>query len=143
MITGCLRSRRKAAHILNKVQDNLGLGVMAEKWCGDNSEQWDNQGSDTVIALRSQIVIAIILIGEGTRHYLTIPDWYGLIRNEHLYDFDPAVYGLVCNCSADLMTGQKYPDSEGYVDFGEPHNMEMPAQQMIRRTYAPVPTVTL
>jgi len=126
--------RRKAAHTLNALCRELKFGSKAERFDGEDPNLWTVNGENLVKAKRNTTVIAIIEMLEGSKRHLTIPRWDGLIRSEHLSDFDPAHYGLVENISEDVLFGEKFPDSEGEVDFGDPPGLELPPHPIVKRT---------
>lgn len=114
-------ARRKAAHILNSLAIAVGLGRNeAHHFDPETPSDWVNIGPDTVQALRGKYIIATIQLGEGTSHHLTLTSWSDLVRNEHLYDFEPERLGLIPDNRVHFLTKEPYPDSVGPVDFGEP-----------------------
>jgi hypothetical protein len=116
---------------------------MAEVFIPEDNSQWSDMGDDRVFAKRGKTVLAEVEVIEGSRCHIVIPSWEGLIRTAHLHDFNPAIYGMVVNTSEDVLFGEKYPDSEGEVDFGYPPNLDMPAQIMPRETRYKAPKVVM
>lgn len=132
-----LVARRKAAHILNRLAIDVGLGMHeAHKFDPEEPGDWANYGPDTVQALRNQYVIATIQLGEDTKHHLTLTSWTDLVRSEHLYTFEPERLGLICDNRIHFLTKEPCPDSEGYVDFGEPQGLFAPPRPIPRRTHS-------
>jgi len=107
---------------------------MAEIFDGEDPSGWNVHGEGKVVAHRDGVEIATILMLEGSKCHLTIPRWDGLIRGEHLSDYRQANHGLKENTACDVLFHEKFPDSEGYVDFGEPPNLNMPPQPIEKRT---------
>jgi len=138
-----LITRRKAAHVLNELTKSLGFGSKAERFDPEDYNNWTHHGDDLVIAKRNTTTIAKVKMLDGTRRYLTIPRWDGLIRTEHLSDFNPANYGLVQNNSADVLFEEEYPDSEGEVDFGDPPGLALPPHPIVKSVRHRVPKVIL
>ncbi len=121
----------------------VDLGALAEKFDGEDSNWWIVQGENKVIAVRGSTLIAEIEFLEGTRCHLTIPNWSGLIRTEHLGDYYAANTGLIENTSEDVLFGEKFPDSEGIVDFGEPKGLDYPPHPIVKRTRHRAPRVVM
>ena len=138
-----LISRRKAAHTLNALTKSLNFGVMAERLDPEDHTRWTVHGENIVYATRGKTIIAIVEMLEGTKRHITIPSWHGLVRTEHLPDFDEANYGLVENTSVDVLFCEKFPDSEGIVDFGDPPGLDLPPQPIVKQTRHRAPTVVM
>ena len=138
-----LIARRKAAHTLNELVKSLNLGAMAEKFDPEDNTWWDVQGDNLVMVKRGKTIIAIIELHEGSKRHLTIPSWFGLIRTEHLSDFNPAHYGLLENNSEDVLFNEKLPDSEGFADFGDPPGLDLPHRPIEKKTRYRQPTVVM
>ena len=139
-----LISRRKAAHCLNMLCKQLNLGSKAEHFDPEDPNWWDNRGEHHVLSMRDGTIIAEINLTDGTTvAHLTIPRWDGLIRTVHLSDFDPRHHGLVENTSADVLFHEKFPDSEGEVDFGDPPGLNLPPQMRVKETRYRQPKVVM
>lgn len=89
------------------------------------------------------MIIAEIEMLEGARRHVTIPRWDGLIRTEHLSEFNPRDHGLIENTSEDVLFHEKFPDSTGEVDFGDPPGLDLPLQPIIKETRYKRPRVVL
>jgi hypothetical protein len=135
--------RRKAAHTLNALCKELKFGSKAEHFDGEDPANWTVYGDNLALATRGRVEVARVEILEGTKRHLTINAWSDLIRSEHLSDFDPSHYGLVVNGSADVLFQEKYPDSVGIVDFGEPIGLDMPPQPVMKQTRQRPPKVVM
>ena len=138
-----LIARRKAAHCLNALCKELKLGSKAERFDGEDPSNWTVYGETLVLATRGTTEVARIEILEGTQRHLTINSWYDLIRSEHISDFDPSHYGLVVNTSADVLFLEKYPDTEGIVDFGDPPGLDLPPMAIVKQTRQRQPRVVM
>jgi hypothetical protein len=138
-----LIARRKAAHTLNSLCRELEFGSKAENFDAEDHTQWTVQSETLVMAKRGKTVIAIVEMLEGSKRHLTVPRWDGLIRSDHLSAFDPSHYGLVENFSEDVLFHEKFPDSEGEVDFGEPVGLDLPHRPLMKRTRQRPPTVVM
>ena len=138
-----LIARRRAAHTLNELTKSLGFGSKAERFDSEDHTHWIVYGTDHVIAKRNKTIIAEVKMLEGTRRNLTIPRWDGLIRTAHLSDFNPADYGLIENTAEDVLFHEKYPDSEGDVDFGDPPGLDLPHRPVVKQTRYRQPRVIL
>ena len=80
---------------------------------------------------------------EGIR-VVDLTVWFqGPVAAQHLADFDPAHYNLVENTSADVLFHEKYPDSEGEVDFGDPPGLNLPPHPVVKRTRHRPPRVVM
>jgi hypothetical protein len=138
-----LIARRRAAHTLNQLCKSLEFGAKAEYFDPEDHNQWTVNSENLVIARRNQTEIARIEMLEGSIRHLTIPRWDGLIRTEHLADFTPIHYNLVENTAADVLFHEKYPDSEGEVDFGDPPGLNLPPHPLVKTTRHRPPRVVM
>jgi hypothetical protein len=138
-----LQARRKAAHTLNSLCRELKFGSKSEVFDAEDPSWWNVYSESLVICKRGKEEVATIEMLEGTKRHLTIPKWSNLIRSAHLSDFDPSHYGLIENTSEDVLFGEKFPDSEGEVDFGDPPNLDMPPQPIQKETRHRAPTVVM
>ena len=138
-----LVARRRAAHTLNELCKSLKFGAKAERFDSEDHTQWTVHGDNLVIAQRNTTIIATVQMMAGSKRHLTIPRWDGMIRTQHLSDFDPSHYGLVENISQDVLFGEKFPDSEGIVDFGDPPGLDLPPHPVMKRTRHRAPRVIM
>ena len=127
--------QRKAAHILNQMCRQIGLGSMAEFFDSENFDEWDRPSDWECMAMRHGTIVAYVAF-RGEVADVTIPSWYGLVRMEHRAKFNPQEKGLTVNHSFDPFTEDKVPDvvMENYA-YGEVPGLELPHHPMPKRPY--------
>jgi hypothetical protein len=88
-----LIARRTAAAVLNAFcMHTLGMGTMAEKFHGDDDDDWAVKDISEIKALKHGELVATVVLGKQAT--LSIPDPRRLANLQHRGDFNPAEYGF-------------------------------------------------
>jgi len=107
-----LQCRRIASYCLNAILKNHHLGTRAINLQSDQPEDWDVCSDWEIFALdNNQRIAEIYLIGENNASII-IPNWYALVRNEHIAEFNPDDHELEIDNRRDPVTGETYPDAD-------------------------------
>ena len=109
-MTDALIASRKAAHAMNQLCKELGLGNLAYHFDGDNPEDWAVHSNIEIIALKyDKRVAEVHLYGNGNVQ-VVVPDAYMLIRPGRVRDFDPYDYGITIQTAYDFKGDKVEPD---------------------------------
>lgn len=112
---------RLAAHALNTMCAQLRLGNLAERFSGEEGDEWVVYDEGRVGALKHGREVAEVEI-VGGKLVITVPRVEDLIRGEHLRDFDPLAYDIVPNREQDWL-GQEGADLE--VEWDVPRDLKL------------------
>lgn len=89
------------------------LNVLAYHFDGDQVDEWDIYSDWEIFAIRTiagekrRIAEVYLMQGKAT---VVVPNWWDLIRPEHVADFEPRDHDLVVQSGRDPITGDKIPD---------------------------------
>ena len=122
-----LQLRRIAAYAVKEVCQSYPttpLGNKAVALIGDNPDEWDVSGSDINALVDGKVAAHVHIIGDIA--LVCVPDWYGLIRPEHIPDFDPAEHGLETDSGYNPATGEPFDDDEIEVRIDNVPNLNAP-----------------
>jgi len=112
MMTPALVTARKAAHGLNQLIGELGLGNLGERFLGDNPEDWAVVDEGEVKCLKYGKHVADVYF-YGTDRLtieIVVPDLYMLVRQQHIRDFQPQDYGMAVQTAHDIFGYKIDPD---------------------------------
>lgn len=99
---------RLIAYVLNDVCKELRLGNLAERFHGDQAEDWAVHSPHHVVIIKHGKGIGEATI-DSPNVQIVIPDNRMLVRHEHQDAYNPADYGIIENIAEDWK-GEKQPD---------------------------------
>jgi hypothetical protein len=117
-----LQLSRTCAKILNDLCKELGLANLAERFHGDDPNQWMIHNAEQIDVVKHGYLVAKIDI-KGRDVRIVVNDLTRLIRPERVGDFNPIDYGLTYNDATDWK-GEKQNDLE--VDWSIPDQYPVP-----------------
>lgn len=130
-----LITRRKAAHALNVLVKELGLGTLGRVFIADRDEDWAVVSEEQVRALGEGRVIAEVWL-DGTIADVRVPDAYDLARPEHQMEFQPWEYGIVLRPERDFLKRKIHNDLEAHISVDDVPGLALPQQPMPKTTFS-------
>lgn len=112
-----LQARRIASYCLNAVCKNHTLGTKVRTFIGDQIDDWEVKSDWEIFALVDGERVAEIYLTGDTNATIIIPNWFALIRREHLGDFDPKDHGIEIDDRYDPVTLDPYVDGDYLMTY--------------------------
>lgn len=136
-----LQLTRKCAWIMNEITRELMLGNLAERYSGDDPDQWSIMDDYWVICSKNDRYVADLLFtptrGGNGQVRAIIHNAFNLVRPQHTSDFYPEQYGIVVKNQPDWK-GETEPDL--VVDWPLPD--QIPISEGPRNHLPPAPRKT-
>lgn len=100
-----------AAQALNLLAKEIGLGNMAIRWQGSDPEQWVVKDNTDIRAIHHGRVVANVNLTPTDNAFiaaLAVNDCRDIIRDDHVVDFDPSLYGITPNNKYDIFGNKEH-----------------------------------
>lgn len=135
-----LTCRRIAAHVLNEVMKTHHLGTKAHRFNSDMFEDWQVINDWQIWALIDNKHVADVDLVDNYA-IVTIQDWYDVIRQTHVGEFNPAEHDCHIDDGYEPVSRIPFPDAQYQIEYGEVPGMDLPERVMPRQSRGRAPRV--